>query len=66
MKCRVREFSSIQRLLPFFPMRDGHEYKFWVYITASPTGTLNTGVTGFFERRIMQHKTGAFEGFRKK
>jgi putative endonuclease len=50
----------------FSPMRDGHQYKFWVYIMASPSGTLNTGVTGFFERRITQHKTGAFEGFSKK
>jgi putative endonuclease len=33
---------------------------------ASPSGTLNAGVTGFFERRIMQHKTGALEGFSKK
>jgi putative endonuclease len=47
-------------------MRDGRLYKFWVYIMASPSGTLNIGVTGFFERRIMQHETGAFEGFSKK
>jgi putative endonuclease len=47
-------------------MRDGNQYKFWVDIMASPSGTLNTGVTGFFERRLMQHKTGAFEGFSKK
>ena len=44
----------------------GWEFRFWVYIMASPSGTLNIGVTGSFERRIMQHKTGAFEGFSKK
>jgi predicted GIY-YIG superfamily endonuclease len=33
-------------------MRDGHRYKFWVYIMASSSGTLNIGVTGFFEQRI--------------
>jgi putative endonuclease len=39
---------------------------FWVYIMASSSGTLNIGVTGFFEQRIVQHKTGTFEGFSKK
>jgi putative endonuclease len=49
-----------------FLMRDGRFYKFWVYIVASRTGTLSTGVTGFLGRRIEQHKSGAFEGFTKK
>ncbi len=47
-------------------MQDGQFYKFWVYIMASPTGTLCTGMTGFLDRRVKQHKSGAFEGFTKK
>jgi putative endonuclease len=46
-------------------MRDGHQYTFWVYIMVSRTGTLYIGMTGSFEPRILQHKTGAFEGFSK-
>jgi hypothetical protein len=33
-----------------FRMRDGHFYKFWVYIMASPTGTLYIGMTGYWSR----------------
>lgn len=47
-------------------MRDGLFYKFWVYIVGSRTGTLYTGMTGFFDSRIGQHKTGAIAGFTKK
>jgi putative endonuclease len=47
-------------------MHDGVFYKFWVYIMASRTGTLYTGMTGFFETRVFQHKNGVFEGFTKK
>ena len=32
-------------------MRDGFYHKYWVYILSSRSGTLNTGLTGFFERR---------------
>jgi len=32
----------------------------------SRTGTLYTGMTGFFDRRVSQHKTGAIDGFTKK
>ena len=46
-------------------MRDGVFYRFWVYIVASTTGTLYTGMTGFIDTRIFQHKTGAFDGFTK-
>ena len=27
------------------------------------TGTLYTGMTGFIDTRIFQHKTGAYDGF---
>ncbi len=47
-------------------MRDGRFYKFWVYIVGSRTGTLYTGMTGFFDTRIGQHKLGLIEGFTKK
>jgi predicted GIY-YIG superfamily endonuclease len=51
-------------LLP--AMREGRFYKFWVYIMTSRTGTLYTGMTGFFDTRISQHKSGEIEGFTKK
>jgi len=47
-------------------MRDGRHYKFWVYILTSPSGTLYVGVTGFFDRRIRQHKYDTLEGFTRK
>lgn len=47
-------------------MRDGFHYKFWVYILSSGSGTLYVGITGFFERRIHQHKYDTIEGFTRK
>jgi putative endonuclease len=46
-------------------MRDGFHYK-WVYILTSRTGTLYIGITGYFEKRIHQHKFDTIEGFTKK
>jgi putative endonuclease len=46
-------------------MKDGFQYRFWVYIVASRTGTLYTGLTGDLYKRIMQHKSGEIEGFSK-
>ena len=37
-----------------------------VYILASTTGVLYTGVTNFLERRVRQHKAKLTEGFTKK
>jgi putative endonuclease len=39
------------------------EYKFWVYIMASKSRRLYTGVTSKLHNRVWQHKTGEFEGF---
>jgi len=47
-------------------MREGRFYKFWVYIIASPTGTLYIGMTGFIDTRIFQHRSGEIDGFTKK
>jgi putative endonuclease len=37
--------------------------RYWVYIVASASGTLYTGMTNNLDRRIAQHKQGAMEGF---
>jgi putative endonuclease len=47
-------------------MRDGFFYKFWVYILSSRSGTLYVGLTGFFDRRIYEHKYDTIEGFTQK
>ena len=47
-------------------MKDGFDYKFWVYILSSRSGTLYVGLTGFFNRRIYQHKYDTIEGFTRK
>ena len=39
--------------------------KYWVYIMASPGGTLYIGSTSELVKRAWQHKSGAFEGFTK-
>jgi putative endonuclease len=53
-------------VLPSFAVHDGFQYKFWVYILVSRAGTLYTGVTGYIDRRISQHKMDSIEGFTKK
>src|SRR5882757_3225094 len=53
-------------VLTFFAVRDGFDYKFWVYILVSRTGTLYIGITGYFDRRISQHKMDSIEGFTSK
>ncbi len=42
------------------------DYKFWVYIMASKSGTLYIGISNNIELRVAQHKSGEFEGFSKK
>jgi len=39
---------------------------YFVYIMASISGTLYTGISGKMDVRVNQHKNGAFEGFSKK
>ena len=58
--------STRMAVLLFPAMREGRFYKFWVYIIASPTGTLYIGMTGFIDARIFQHKSGEIDGFTKK
>ena len=41
-----------------FAVREGFHYKFWAYILVSRTGALYVGITGYFDRRIQQHKNG--------
>jgi predicted GIY-YIG superfamily endonuclease len=43
------------------PMPEGH-----VYILGSTTGTLYTGVTSKFDRRLFEHKTGINSEFASK
>ncbi len=42
------------------------EYNFYVYMTASSSGTLYVGMTNDLIRRIAEHKEGKIEGFSKK
>src|SRR6266849_4950916 len=39
------------------------EHRYWVYIVASLSGTLYTGVTSDLLVRMIQHKAGEIEGF---
>jgi putative endonuclease len=47
-------------------MKDGFFHQYWIYIMASSSGTLYTGMTGFLFNRVMQHKAGEVEGFSQK
>ena len=47
-------------------MRDGFNYRFWVYIMSSRTRTLYVGITGYLNRRVLQHKIDTIEGFTEK
>jgi len=42
------------------------EKRYYVYIMASRSKTLCTGVTGSIYNRALQHKSGEVEGFTKK
>src|SRR5215469_776295 len=42
------------------------EWRFWVYIVSSVSGTLYAGVTNDIDRRVKEHKKGLIEGFSKK
>ena len=40
--------------------------QYWVYIMASRTGVLYTGVTNGLERRVYEHQHGLLPGFTQK
>ena len=42
------------------------EWRFWVYILASRSRHIYTGVTNDIERRVREHKEGDIEGFTQK
>ncbi|HLH09414.1 MAG TPA: GIY-YIG nuclease family protein [Terriglobales bacterium] len=42
------------------------EHKYWVYIIASRSRTLYTGITDDIYRRTLEHKTGETDGFTKR
>ena len=42
------------------------EHKYWVYIMASRSKTLYTGVTDDMFRRALEHKSGTIKGFTKR
>src|ERR687887_584829 len=39
------------------------QYRYWVYIVSSRSGTLYIGMSNNLERRMREHKSGEFEGF---
>ena len=43
-----------------------HEWRFWVYIMASKSRRIYTGVTNDIERRVNEHKLGLIEGFTRR
>lgn len=42
------------------------KYDFYVYIMASSSGTLYTGMTDDLKRRVFEHKDGLIAGFSKR
>ena len=42
------------------------EWRFWVYIMASKSRHIHTGVTNDIERRVKEHKSGEIDGFTRK
>lgn len=51
---------------PLELLRTMRNHNYYVYILASDSGTLYTGVTNDLERRVSEHEQGLIEGFSKK
>ena len=47
-------------------MTGRHEWHFWVYIVASRSRHIYTGMTNDIRRRIAEHKSGEITGFTQK
>jgi putative endonuclease len=68
----IRDFSPMARndkVPRFINNKEGmkkREYNFYVYIMASPSGTLYVGMTNNIMRRVIEHKKGKNNGFSKK
>ena len=60
---RNRESLLVPSCYDSAPEMTAKEHEYWVYIMASLSGTLYTGITGAFFTRVMQHKAGEIEGF---
>jgi predicted GIY-YIG superfamily endonuclease len=43
--------------------KTAREHEYYIYIMASLSGTLYTGITGTLFTRVMEHKAGEIEGF---
>jgi len=43
-----------------------HQWRFWVYIMASKSRRIYTGMTNDIERRVNEHKLGLIEGFARR
>lgn len=42
------------------------EFRFWVYIMASKSRRIYTGMTNSITNRVLQHKSGEIDGFTKR
>ncbi len=64
---RLRDRSLCERSLRSAELEGAgefvREHRYYVYIVGSRTGTLYIGMTNNLYRRVLDHKSGEFEGF---